>query len=320
METALIIGSGDYRYSIESWPTLPAGWVLGDVAGVAISDKDEIYLFTRGERPLLVFDSAGNLLRHWGEGQFIRPHGIDIGPDGTIYCTDDGAHVVRTFTPEGKELLRIGLPGEPEPKMSGLPFNKCTHTALSPSGDIYVSDGYGNARVHKYSPNGKLLFSWGGPGISPGEFNFPHNIVSDADGWLYVADRENHRVQVFNGDGKFETQWHSLHRPCALCKTDGTNPLFYVGELGPSLAANITFPNLGPRISVVAADGSIVARVGDEVAGLETNQFVAPHGIAVDSLGNIYLGEVSYTAWPQFFPGQDLPDTLRTMRKLVRMP
>lgn len=320
METALIIGSGDYRYSIESWPTLPAGWVLGDVAGVAVSDKDEIYLFTRGERPLLVFDSAGNLLRHWGEGQFIRPHGIDIGPDGTIYCTDDGAHVVRTFTPEGKELLRIGLPGEPEPMMSGLPFNMCTHTALSPSGDIYVSDGYGNARVHKYSPNGKLLFSWGGPGISPGEFNFPHNIVSDADGWLYVADRENHRVQVFNGDGKFETQWHSLHRPCALCKTNGTNPLFYVGELGPSLAANITFPNLGPRISVVAADGSIVARVGDEVAGLETNQFVAPHGIAVDSLGNIYLGEVSYTAWPQFFPGQDLPDTLRTMRKLVRVP
>lgn len=320
METALIIGSGDYRYSIESWPTLPAGWVLGDVAGVAVSDKDEIYLFTRGERPLLVFDSAGNLLRHWGEGQFIRPHGIDIGPDGTIYCTDDGAHVVRTFTPEGKELLRIGLPGEPEPMMSGLPFNKCTHTALSPGGDIYVSDGYGNARIHKYSPNGKLLFSWGGPGISPGEFNFPHNIVSDADGWLYVADRENHRVQVFNGDGKFETQWHSLHRPCALCKTNGTNPLFYVGELGPSLAANITFPNLGPRISVVAADGSIVARVGDEVAGLETNQFVAPHGIAVDSLGNIYLGEVSYTAWPQFFPGQDLPDTLRTMRKLVRVP
>jgi len=320
METALIIGSGDYRYSIESWPTLPAGWVLGDVAGVAVSDKDEIYLFTRGEHPLLVFDSAGNLLRHWGEGQFVRPHGIDIGPDGTIYCTDDGAHVVRTFTPEGKELLRIGLPGEPEPMMSGLPFNMCTHTALSPSGDIYVSDGYGNARVHKYSPNGKLLFSWGGPGISPGEFNFPHNIVSDADGWLYVADRENHRVQVFNGDGKFETQWHSLHRPCALCKTNGTNPLFYVGELGPSLAANITFPNLGPRISVVAADGSIVARVGDEVAGLETNQFVAPHGIAVDSLGNIYLGEVSYTAWPQFFPGQDLPDTLRTMRKLVRVP
>ncbi|MCZ6892488.1 MAG: peptidyl-alpha-hydroxyglycine alpha-amidating lyase family protein [Gammaproteobacteria bacterium] len=320
METALIIGSGDYRYSIESWPTLPAGWVLGDVAGVAVSDKDEIYLFTRGERPLLVFDSAGNLLRHWGEGQFVRPHGIDLGPDGTIYCTDDGAHVVRTFTPEGKELLRIGLPGEPEPMMSGLPFNKCTHTALSPSGDIYVSDGYGNARVHKYSPNGKLLFSWGGPGISPGEFNFPHNIVSDADGWLYVADRENHRVQVFNGNGKFETQWHSLHRPCALCKTNGTNPLFYVGELGPSLAANITFPNLGPRISVVAADGSIVARVGDEVAGLETNQFVAPHGIAVDSLGNIYLGEVSYAGWPQFFPGQDLPDTLRTMRKLVRVP
>jgi len=319
MEKALIIGSGEYRYSIEPWPTLPDGWSLGDVAGVAISASDEIYLFTRGEHPLLVFDRAGNLLRHWGEGQFVRPHGIDIGPDGTIYCTDDGAHTVRTFTPEGQQLLTIGLPGEPAPFMGGLPFNKCTHTALSPDGDIYVSDVYGNARVHKYSADGKLLFSWGGPGIAPGEFNFPHNIVSDADGWVYVADRENHRVQVFNGDGKFETQWHSLHRPCALCKTNGRNPLFYVGELGPSLAANIAFPNLGPRVSVVAADGTIVARVGDETAGLEMNQFVAPHGIGVDSFGDIYLGEVSYAGWTQFFPGRDLPETVRTMRKLVRM-
>ena len=319
MEKAVIIGSGDYRYAVEPWPTLPAGWTFGDVAGVGINSADEVHVFTRGEHPLIVFDRDGNLLRHWGEGKFVRPHGIDIGPDGTIYCTDDGAHVVRSFTPEGKQLLEIGLPGEPEPFMSGNPFNKCTHTALSPEGDIFVSDGYGNARVHKYSADGNLLFSWGGPGIAPGEFNFPHNIVSDADGWVYVADRENHRVQVFNGDGQFETQWHALHRPCALCAGKGEDPPFFVGELGPSLGANRAFPNLGPRVSVVAPDGTILARVGDEVAGLEMNQFVAPHGIAVDSHGDIYLGEVSYAGWPQFFPGEELPEPLRTMRKLVRV-
>ena len=100
--------------------------------------------------------------------------------------------------------------------MSGEPFHRCTHTALSPKGEIYVSDGYGNARVHKYSPDGKLLMSWGEPGTDPGQFNIVHNIVTDADGWVYVADRENHRVQVFDGNGKYETQWNNLHRPCGL--------------------------------------------------------------------------------------------------------
>ena len=100
--------------------------------------------------------------------------------------------------------------------MSGEPFHRCTHTALSPKGEIYVSDGYGNARVHKYSPDGKLLMSWGEPGTDPGQFNIVHNIVRDGDGWVYVADRENHRVQVFDGNGKYETQWNNMHRPCGL--------------------------------------------------------------------------------------------------------
>jgi len=102
---------------------------------------------------------------------------------------------------EGKVLMTLGMPGKPAPYMSGEPFHRCTHTALSPTGDLYVSDGYGNSRVHKYSPDGKLLMSWGGPGTDPGEFNIAHNITCDADGWVYVADRENHRVQVFDGNG-----------------------------------------------------------------------------------------------------------------------
>jgi len=129
-----------------------------------------------------------------------------MGPDDSIYLTDDGGHFMRKCSLDGKVLLELGIPGKPAPYMSGEPFHRCTHTALSPKGEIYVSDGYGNARVHKYSPDGKLLMSWGGPGTNPGEFNIVHNICTDADGWVYVADRENHRVQVFDGNGKYETQ------------------------------------------------------------------------------------------------------------------
>ena len=120
--------------------------------------------------------------------------------------------------------------------MSGEPFRQCTHTALSPKGEIYVSDGYGNARVHKYTHDGKRILSWGKPGAGPGEFNLPHNIACDADGWVYVADRENHRVQVFDGDGKFETQWHDLHRPSGMYMPPGKCPVCYVGEIGPYYA------------------------------------------------------------------------------------
>ena len=142
--------------------------------------------------------------------------------------------------------------------MSGEPFHRCTHTALSPQGDIYVSDGYGNARVHKYSPDGKLLFSWGEPGTDPGQFNIVHNICTDADGWVYVADRENHRVQVFDGNGKYEAQWNNLHRPCGLYMPHGRHPVCYIGELGPGMAVNRNSPNLGPRVSIVDNQGKLL--------------------------------------------------------------
>ena len=222
---ATIVGSGEYRYEvIENWGKLPDGWHYGEVAAVGVDSKDNVYVFARSEHPMIVFDRDGNFLRSWGEGLFRRPHGVHIAPDDTIYCTDDGDHTVRRLTLEGKLLLEIGVPGEPAPYMGGDPFNRCTHTALSPEGDLYVADGYGNARVHKYSPNGKLQFSWGEPGTDPGAFNIVHNICCDEDGWVYVADRENHRVQVFDGKGKYHAQWNNMHRPCGLCMTRGTQP------------------------------------------------------------------------------------------------
>jgi hypothetical protein len=266
-----------------------------------------------------VFDRDGNFIRSWGEGLFSRAHGLHIGPDENLYCTDDGDHTVRKCTPEGKVLLTIGIPGKPAAYVSGEPFNRCTHTALSPRGDVYVSDGYGNARIHKFSPDGKLQRSWGGPGCEPGQFNIPHNIWADPDGWVYVADRENHRVQVFDGDGRYETQWNNLHRPCALCAEAGRHGRFFVGELGPTMPVNRDTPNLGPRITIVSHEGKLVARLGVLPAGTQLDQFVAPHGLALDSRGDLYVGEVSYTAWPQIWPETPAPKGLRSLRKLMRV-
>jgi DNA-binding beta-propeller fold protein YncE len=312
-------GSGRYAYrQVDDWAKLPDGWSFRDVAAVAVDHKDRVYVFNRGEHPMIVFDRDGNFLRSWGEGVFSRAHGLHIGPDETLYCTDDGDHSVRKCTLEGEVLLTIGVPGTPAPFMSGTPFHRCTHTALSPRGDIYVSDGYGNACVHKYDPSGRLLKTWGEPGTGPGQFNLVHNICADVDGWLYVADRENHRVQVFDGEGRYETSWHNLHRPCGLCMETGKDPLCYVGELGPGLDINKQYPNIGPRLSIVTSKGELVARLADNGTGMGRNQFIAPHGLAVDSHGDIYVGEVSFTAWPRVGEGPP-PKTLRSLRKLVRL-
>ena len=252
-----ILGSGEHRYRVvENWAKLPDGWSLTDAASVAVDSKDRIYVFNRGAHPMVVLDREGNFITSWGEGLFNRAHGLHIDADDNLYCTDDGDHTVRKCSTDGKVLLTIGIPNKPAPFMSGEPFHRCTHTALSPKGEIYVSDGYGNACVHKYSPDGKLLKTWGEPGTDPGQFNIVHNIATDADGWVYVADRENHRVQVFDGNGKYETQWNNLHRPCALCRCGGKQANFIIGELGPGLAVNRKVPNLGPRLSIVDAKGN----------------------------------------------------------------
>ncbi len=168
-------------------------------------------------------------------------------------------------------------------------------------------------------PDGKLLMSWGEAGSDPGQFNIVHNICCDADGWVYVADRENHRVQVFDGNGKYETQWNNLHRPCGLYMAPGRQPLCYIGELGPGMSVNRHLPNLGPRLSIATHEGKILARLGTLEAGIAPGQFLAPHGLAVDSRGDIYVGEVSHTVWPQLFPDEAMPKPLRSLQKLRKI-
>src|SRR6266566_831170 len=279
-----ILGSDEHRYRVmENWAKLPDGWNLTDVASVAVDSKDRVYVFNRGAHPMVVLDRLGNFITSWGEGLFNRAHGLHIDADDNLYCTDDGDHTVRKCSADGRVLLTIGIPNKPAPFMSGEPFHRCTHTALSPKGEIYVSDGYGNACVH-------------------------------------VADRENHRVQVFDGNGKYEAQWNNLHRPCALHCCGGKQPNFIVGELGPGMPVNRIVPNLGPRLSIVDSKGKRIARLGGENGpGLESGKFLAPHGIALDSKGDIYVGEVGVTNWKTSFPDTPMPAVVRCLQKLEKI-
>ena len=322
-DEAVVIGSGKHRYRVvDDWAQLPPTMSFEDVAAVCVDSRDQVYVFNRGAHPVIVFDRDGRYLRSWGQDiGFTRAHGASIGPDDMLYLTDDQGHAVYKCTPEGKVLMTIGMPNQPAPRFSGDPFNLCTHTALSPQGEIYVSDGYQNARVHKYSPDGKLMFSWGEPGTAPGEFNLVHNIACDDDGWVYVADRENHRVQVFDGNGKYQGQWNNLARPSGLFVERGSKPLAIIGELGPEAVSMFSrdAPNLGPRITIVDAhSGEILAYAGTRPLGEELGQFVAPHGLATDSRGDIYVGEVSNTYWPILF-GSKPDHQLRCMQKLIRV-
>src|SRR5256885_1220010 len=183
------LGSGEHRYRVvENWARLPDGWNLTDVAAVAVDSKDRVYVFNRGAHPMVVLNRDGSFIKSWGEGLFRRAHGLHIDRDDNLYCTDDGDHTVRKCTTDGKVLLTIGIPDKPAPYMSGVPFHRCTHTALSPKGEIYVSDGYGNACVHKYTPDGKLIKTWGEPGSDPGQFNIVHGIALDSKGDIYLGE------------------------------------------------------------------------------------------------------------------------------------
>jgi DNA-binding beta-propeller fold protein YncE len=300
---------------VVGWGRLPEDWSFVEATSVAVDANDDVWVFNRGPHPVMQFDREGNLRRSWGEGVFRRAHGITIGPDGTLWLTDDLHHTIRQFTPDGTLLLTLGDPDQPATLHGGKPFNRPTHVALGPrSGEIYVSDGYGNSRVHKFDPRGRHLASWGEPGTDPGCFNVPHNIATDSEGLVYVADRENHRVQIFDGGGQYLGQWNNLHRPCGLF-ADRRSGLFYVGELPSDLEVNRAVPNLGARVSILSSKGELVTRVGGRFAGEAPGEFVAPHGCAVDSRGDIYVAEVSWTARGS---KEQPPRQIRSLQKLER--
>jgi DNA-binding beta-propeller fold protein YncE len=316
----VVLGEGDFKYEVSgrNWGNLPEDWFYKEATAVAVNSKDQVYVFNRGTHPMIVFDRDGDIVSYWGDGIFANPHGVTIGPDDEVYCVDNGDSTVRKLTPDGKLLLTLGTPNRPSPKMGGNPFNRPTHVAVDKrSGALYIADGYSNARVHKYTAEGEYLFSWGESGTGEGQFNIVHNIDTDKDGWVYVADRENHRVQVFSSDGKYETQWGNLSRAAAIfIESRGERELVYIGEYFCGLGTNDIGTDLGPRVTIMDTGGHLQARVGHESYGDEPGRFYSPHGLAVDSQGDIYVAEVS---WSDYGSRMDPPRELRSMQKLVRI-
>jgi DNA-binding beta-propeller fold protein YncE len=281
-----IVGSGSYTYElVENWAKLPDGWTFGGVSAVATDSQDRVYAFQRKDPPVVIFDKNGAYLGSWGSSAFADPHGINIVND-VIYVTDRNDHVALKFTLDGRPLMVIGERGkasdtgatkdiELPPRAAG-PFNKPTEMMVAPSGELYVSDGYRNSRVHRFSSQGALIDSWGKPGkTEPGEFHLPHSLWVDRQGQIYVCDRENSRIQVFTGAGKYLTQWKDVMKPTDI--VFDKQEVVYVSEQRPS-------------ISVLEKNGTVLARF-DSPAG---------HGLWVDSLGDIYLASVSGKSLTKF--------------------
>jgi DNA-binding beta-propeller fold protein YncE len=239
-----ILGTGPHRYDFQrDWARLPRWWTFGD-AGVkgpprtsvsgAVAANGDVYVLCRGTHPVLVFDAEGRFVTSWGEGVFSHfVHGLGIDAAGKVWIADSGLHTVTRHEPDGTPLLTLGTLGAAEPTFYGRPFNMPTGTAFTANGDVYVSDGYGNRRVHRFSSGGELLQSWGEPGTGQGQFALVHFIGADADDSLYVCDRENDRIQVFAPTGEFLSEWTGFTRPSDLAF--GREAIYVAGADGVSI-------------------------------------------------------------------------------------
>jgi DNA-binding beta-propeller fold protein YncE len=307
-----VVGEGELTFElVPDWEQLPDGWSHGDVAGVATDSQDRVFVFNRGEHPVIVYEPDGRFLGSWGEGVFTRPHGITIHDD-VVYCADDTDHTLRAFSLTGTLLWTLGRLNEPSDtgyspegranlrsiKRGAGPFNRPTRLAVAPSGDLYVSDGYGNARIHRFSADRQLVQSWGEPGTAPGEFNLPHSVWVHTDGRVFVCDRENDRVQIFSPSGELLSIWSELTRPGDLW-IDTAGHVF-VGEMAWNTAETHLdgrpfLESRSAQMSVRNLEGRLLTRWGGDEP-CEPGSFASPHGLCVDSRGNLYVGEVTHTA------------------------
>ncbi len=265
--TGLVVGTGDYVYDVvRPWGTLPAGWTFGLISHVAVDSRDRVYFYQRKDPPILVFNSDGDFLTGWGGGRLRDAHGIFIGPDDHVYVCNRDEHEVLRLTPEGRIVLTLGERGRPRLQ---APFNHPADVAVASNGEIYVADGYGNSSIHRFSPEGRHLGSWGAPGAGPGQFTTPHGIWVDAALRVLVADRENNRVQLFSPEGDHYGDWADLYHPMDIY-VDPEGTVYVTDQI--------------PRITMYSPEGRTLARGRPAVNGA--------HGVWGDSRGNLYLAEM----------------------------
>ena len=259
---------GDRRYAIHrKWAKLPAGESFGFLSDLMVDDAGRVHVAQRGtDRPVLVFERDGRLFGSWGEGVLAEPHYLNPGRDGSILVADRDAHQVLRFDGKGNVVQALGKRHWPS---LDAPFNHPTAAADAPDGDIYVADGYGNSSVHRFSADGTLLRTWGGPGVGPGSFTTPHAVAVDRSGRVLVGDRENNRIQVFDRDGTFLDEWGDFYHPMQIW-IDDRGYVFVTDQI--------------PRISLLSPDGKLIGRCRGAINGA--------HGMAGDAEGNLYLSEL----------------------------
>ena len=278
------VGAGKYTYElIEDFAKLPEGESFGLISRVTTDSQNRLYVFQRKDPAVLVFDQDGKFLRCWGAGEFKRAHGFKIAND-VVYATDQVDCVAMIYTLDGRLIRQIGTRGQHSdtgcedwhnlPLRAAGPFNHPTEMMPGPSGDLYVTDGYRNSRVHRFTKDGELIQSWGQPRkTAPGDFHLPHSLAISPDGTIHVCDRANARVQIFAPDGKFIGMWTGMGGPNDIARDK--NGIFYLCEQATSAGK--------PAISVRDGNGAVLAR-------WET---VPVHGMGIDSAGNIYAGLTS---------------------------
>jgi len=283
---------------VHGWPQLPDGFVLGQVSGVAVDSHNHVFVFHRAENSwatdkthviasptVLCFEGAtGKLLFSWGQNRFIEPHGLRIDREDNVWLTDRALQQVFKFSHDGKLLFAIGT--EKTAGVDATHFNLPADIGFASDGSVYVADGYGNNRIAKFSPDGKFVLDWGRKGRGPGEFDLPHSVAVDRQGLVYVADRNNARIQVFDGNGKFLTEWKSaeLGRPWSI--TVGPDNLLYVvdgGDLKPNP------PDRGQLLKLDLS-GKILAKWSR--FGNYDGQIYWGHDLAAGKDGAVYVGDV----------------------------
>ena len=279
------VGTGKHTYElVEDWVKLPEGWTLGQT-GIVTDARDRVYLFNRSEHPLIVLDRDGVFFTSWGEGILSSAHGMFIDQQENLYLPVMNSHVVLKYSSAGNLLMTLGAWDQPSEtgwsgkyqdpvKQAAGPFHRPTDVARSPAGDLYISDGYGNARVHRFTADGRLERSWGAPGkTAPGEFHVPHGVWVHTDGRVLVADRENNRIQIFSPDGEFLTQWTGLARPCDIYID--ADEVVYV-------------PELDGLITLLTIEGQVLCCWTSPTG---TGELDGGHAVWVDSHGDIYINQ-----------------------------
>lgn len=278
-----------------SWPQKPKSFEWAQMPGITVDDRDQVYIFTRSQPAVQVYKTDGMLVRAWDSGDPNGAHFIRIGPKGNVWTANITDHVVRKHSPEGKLLLTIGKPGVAGTERGH--FDKPTDMAILPSGDIFVSDGYGNRRVVHFDANGEYVNEWGQEGNQPGQFALPHAIVADSKGRLYVADRENARIQVFDTTGKLLAVWQDLVTPWGLWMTKNQE-LWVCGSScfkKEGMNEHMVLPPQDQVLMKLSLKGKVLQRIEllkTEVPPGKPGELDWVHAVAFDSKGNLYLGDI----------------------------